>query len=150
MRNGRAQQVWWEENYRHRSAVCVAMPAFGPPLQPPPPISDLMKVNEAAVNVNQKHSIQKALSHNQLTLVHMWSSPIAWQPTEKHWTRHNNEEAPYQDTKGRKIPLLFFFSSDFAIVSHSYRRKFPSTPQNRRMLTTTLRDFHCQWLPRPT
>jgi hypothetical protein len=27
-----------------------------------------MKVNEAAVNVNQKHSILKAKSHNQLTL----------------------------------------------------------------------------------
>lgn len=34
------------------------------------PVSDLMKVNEAAVNVNQKHSIQKAKSHNQLTLTH--------------------------------------------------------------------------------
>lgn len=34
------------------------------------PVSDLMKVNEAAVNVNQKHSIQKATSHNQLTLTH--------------------------------------------------------------------------------
>lgn len=74
---------------------------------------------------------------------------LAWQPIEKHWTRHNNEEAPYLGTKGRKIPLLFFFSSDFAIVSHSYRKKIPSTPQNRRMLTTTLRDFHSQLLSRP-
>lgn len=77
MRNGIAQQVLWEENYRRRSAVCVAMPAFSPRSNHRHPYPIWWRLMKQQLMWTKNIPFRR-LSHNQLTLVHMWSSPLSF------------------------------------------------------------------------